>query len=1050
MGNNMSPKDLHQSTLDQEVPASMSEKQDSAYWRHASEHEGTVAVDQEKHQEFDAQNPDQLDPAGRRNFMKVMGASMMLGSLASCARQPEEKIVPYVKPPEERIPGRPDYYATAVSLAGFGMGAVATSYDGRPTKIEGLSEHPASLGATGIHSQSTVLDLYSPDRVESISRAGSMATWNQFVADIARAMVEIDTAAGAGLTVLTETVTSPTIQGQMAQLQALFPEMRWREHDPMGRNNTRQGAMQAFGQYAEANIDFTKAKTILSLDANFLHEGPAHVRYAHDFAITRSAEANADAADYQEREHFNRDEMSRLYVAECTPTLTGASADHLVSVSYPNLETLARVVAERVGVAGVSANAESASHLDSAWIDALVDDLTHSKGHAVVVAGDAQPPVVHALAHAINDALAAVESGLISYIDSPEADATDQQKSLGKLVDDLNNDQVKLLVILGGNPVYNTPGTIDLATAFDKVPLRVHLTGEANETSPHCHWVIPESHALESWGDIRAYDGTHSIVQPLIKPLYNGKTASQILAVLLGTESASDYDLVRARFKGLYGAASDRKWKVALSKGIVDGTAFPAKSLKAHANFPAEATHALPDGLELLFRIDPTVGDGRHANNGWLQELPKPLTKLTWDNALHINPATAKKRELEQEDVVIIKVGEREVRAAVMLMFGHPKGSATLHLGYGRSVAGYIGKDRGFNAYTLQDADSPWYLNSGATLAKTGRNYLLSRTEEHNNIEQSLQVQAQKATDRHLIRSSSLSNYNEHPDFAKHMGHHAPERENTLYDPDEKDYAGLSWGMTIDLNRCTGCNVCTIACQAENNIPIVGKDDVSRGREMHWIRVDRYYKGDMSGEGIQTTHQPVPCMQCENAPCEPVCPVGGTMHSKEGLNDMIYNRCVGTRYCANNCPYKVRRFNFFHYQIREGQDAPQLKMMRNPNVTVRSRGVMEKCTFCVQRINRARIDAKVAAAQNGSDEVSIADGTLVTACQAACPSQAIDFGNINDPESRVSLRKQNPRDYGLLADIGTRPRTTYLAKLSNPSSKMAGPDAGAEAHTAEH
>ncbi len=1045
----MSPKDLQNTATDQEVPASMSSSQENGYWRHANDLDGSVAADDTHHQEFDLANPDTLDHAGRRNFMKVMGASMMLAGLTSCARQPEEKIVPYVKPPEEAVPGRFGYYASAVSMAGYGLGVVATSFEGRPTKIEGLAEHPASLGATDSHAQASILDLYSPNRLESISHAGTMGTWNQFVADIARVMGDIDSAAGAGLTILTETVTSPTIQWQMARLMQLFPEMKWREHDPMGRNNTRMGALQAFGEYTETKIDFTKAKTILSLDANFLVEGPAHVRYARDFAITRSASATADAADYEAREHFSHDEMSRLYVAECTPTLTGAAADHLQVLRFPLVETLARVVASRLGVAGVAANADNAAQLDTAWVDALVEDLSHSNGHAVVVAGESQPPVVHALAHAINAALGAVESGLVTYIDSPEADPTDQDASLGKLVDDLNNDQVKLLIVLGGNPVYNTPGSVDVAAAMAKAGLRVHLTSEQNETSEHCHWVIPESHALESWGDIRAYDGTHSIVQPLIRPLYNSKTASQILAVLLDEGSAvSDYDIVRAGFDAKNGVLAEAKWRKALSVGVVEDSAFPAKSVSLRGSFPEEAPLPSAEGLELHFRLDPNIGDGRHASNGWLQELPKPLTRLTWDNALHIHPTTAKERELEQEDVVIIKVGDREVRAAVMLMFGHPKGAATLHLGYGRQVAGYIGKDRGFNAFTLQDVNSRYYIGAGVTLAKTGRNYLLARTEEHNNIEKSLQTQAQKAEDRHLIRANTLENYKAHPDFAQHMGHHAPSRENTLYNPDEKDYAGLSWGMTIDLNRCNGCGVCTVACQAENNIPIVGKQEVSKGREMHWIRVDRYYKGDMYNDSVEAAHQPVPCMQCENAPCEPVCPVGGTMHSAEGLNDMIYNRCVGTRYCANNCPYKVRRFNFFHYQIREEQDAPQLKMMRNPNVTVRSRGVMEKCTYCVQRINRARIDAKVAASKVGGETV-VPDGTLVTACQAACPSQAIDFGNINDPSSRVSLRKQNPRDYGLLADIGTRPRTTYLAKLQNPSPALAGTDAHAEAHS-EH
>jgi len=1046
----MSPKNANASTAHPEVAASPA----GSYWRHAAELHGEVTIDPAKHREFPSDASGFLDAAGRRNFMKVMGASMMMAGLTSCARQPEEKIVPYVKPPEEGVPGRFNYYATAVPTAGYGMGALAVSYEGRPTKIEGLAEHPASRGASSMHAQSSILDLYCPDRLEAVSHAGTLGTWNQFATEFARVIAEVDSAAGAGLAILTETVTSPTIGKQMGKLNAIFPEMKWYQHDPMGRNNARVGAFEAFGEYVESLIDFKKAKIVLSLDSNFLTEGPAHVRYAADYAVTRAAAAAADEAGYEARKGFSHDEMSRLYVAESSPTLTGANADHAISLRYPEIETLARKVAQAVGVAGVAANEANAQAIPADWLDALVEDLTHHKGHAVVVAGDTQPPVVHALAHAINGALGAVESGLVTYVASPEVNPVDQQQSLADLVAQLESGAISALVILGGNPVYNTPYDLNFAAAVDKAGLRVHLTSEKNETSELCHWVIPQSHYLESWSDIRAYDGTMSIIQPLIRPLYNSKTASQILALILGDDIISDYDVTYNEWVNANGTESGPAWKKALSVGVVEGSAFPAKTVTHKLAFPEEAAAPAREGIDLLFRLDPTIADGRHANNGWLQELPKPLTNLVWDNAVHLHPHTARRLELKQEDVVDIEHGDVKVTAAVMLVYGHPEDAATVHLGYGRTVTGYIGKGRGFNAYACQKSSSPWFQTgvSLSAIRHKGRSYLLARTEEHNNIEQSHVDQSNAAHRRHLIRENTLEHYKGHPDFAKHMGHHAPEREITLYNPDEKDYDGpFSWGMTIDLNRCTGCAVCTIACQAENNIPIVGKEEVSVGREMHWIRVDRYYKGDPTrmlhdGKVDGVSHQPVNCMQCENAPCEPVCPVGATMHSNEGLNDMVYNRCIGTRYCANNCPYKVRRFNFFHYQIREGQDAPQLKMMRNPSVTVRSRGVMEKCTYCVQRINQARIDAKVAAAQLGGGEPSIPDGTIVTACQAACPSGAIEFGNIKDPNSRVSQRKQNPRDYGLLADIGTRPRTTYLAQLRNPSPKLS----GSEAHTAEH
>jgi molybdopterin-containing oxidoreductase family iron-sulfur binding subunit len=1041
MGNIMSPKHLHATLSGQEANASAPEHSAPAYWRHAAEFNGDIALDSEKHREFPSEDAGTLDATGRRNFMKVMGASMMMAGLTSCARQPDEKIVPYVKPPEDAVAGQFNYYATAVPCAGFALGAVATSYEGRPTKIEGLVEHPASLGSSSIHAQASILDLYSPDRLESIAHVGTMATWNQFVVEIGKSMQGVDAVQGASLAILTETITSPTIAKQMEKLLALYPSAQWFQHDPMGGNNARVGTVDAFGEFVAPVINFKKAKVVLSLDANFLEEGPAHVRYARDFSVTRAASASADAPDYEAREGFAHDEMSRLYVAECTPTLTGSAADHAIRLRYPHVETLARAIAQNLGVAGAAANAENAAALPAEWLAAVLEDLAAHKGSAVVVAGDAQPPVVHSLAHAINAALGAVESGLVTYIASPEARPVDQRQSVAKLVESLNAGGIALLVILGGNPIYNTPADLKFGDALEKAALRVHLASDQNETSNHCHWVVPESHYLEAWGDLRAFDGTMSVVQPLIRPLYNSKSAVEILSLLLGDEASTDYDLVHGAWLNANGVASEPAWKTALAKGLVEGSAFAPKAVTHKLAFGEEAAIPALKGLDLVFRLDPRAGDGRHANNGWLQELPKPLTNLTWDNAVHLHPKTAEKLELKQEDVVLIQYEGlgTVVRGAVTLLYGHPEEVATIHLGYGRQTVGFIGKDRGFNAYAAQTAASPWFI-PGASLSATGRTYLLARTEEHNNIEKSHITQAQKAEDRHLVRAASLEAYKHDPEFAKKMGHEAPGRELTLYNPDEKDWAGYAWGMTIDLNRCTGCAVCTIACQAENNIPIVGKKEVSNGREMHWIRVDRYFKGqDITSAAVEVVHQPIPCMQCENAPCEPVCPVGATQHSKEGLNDMAYNRCIGTRYCANNCPYKVRRFNFFHYQIREGQDAPQLKMMRNPNVTVRSRGVMEKCTFCVQRINKARIEAK-------REDRLIKDGEFQTACQSACPSQAIKFGNINDPQSTVSLSKQNPRDYGLLADIGTRPRTTYLAQLKNVHPNLAKP----EAHTAEH
>jgi len=982
------------------------------YWRSLNEWTGQKEFDELVHREFPSEAGELLDPVSRRNFIKVMGASVVMAGMAGCARQPEEKIVPYVKPPEELVPGRPNYYATAMPLSGYGYGALATSYDGRPTKIEGLREHPSSLGATNSYMQASVLDLYNPGRLDTVTHTGNISTFNRFVTDMATALTALGSAGGAGLRILSGTVTSPTLGWQMARLQAKYPNAVWHQFEPVNRDSERAGARMAFGEDADTLYDFRQARVILSLDANFLSEGPGQVRNALDFSDGRDFETSGA--------------MSRLYMVESSPTITGAMADHKLNARYGDVETLARLVAQRLGVAGAEPAAEaSLDYIDAAWVDALVSDLETAGANAVAVAGVRQPAVVHALAHAINERLG---SQVMHHIEPVEAAPLEQMTSLRELVDAMNAGQVRMLVILSGNPVYDTPGDIDFAAAMDKVALRAHLADHLNETSHYCHWVLPEAHYLESWGDVRGHDGTVSLIQPLIAPLYGGRTASEVVEVLLGADAPRAYDLVRSAWRASIGEDGfDTFWQRALGTGIVEGTAAAEKTVRYIGRLPRQVYQAKTGNVEMIFRPDPSVYDGRFADNPWLQELPRPLTNLTWDNAVHIHPETAGRLQLTQEDVVEIEYDGSSVRAPVQIQFGHPRDVVTIFLGYGRQRAGLVGKDRGFDAYRLQRSASPWFVPE-VTLRKTNERYLLARTEEHHDIEQSLRRQGEVAEERHLIREATLADFSAHPDMIHHMGHE-PAVDFSLYPepgPGGAGWEGHAWGMTIDLNRCIGCNACVVACQAENNIPAVGKDGVHRGREMHWIRVDRYYKGDFDGEP-EAVFQPVPCMQCENAPCEPVCPVAATQHSHEGLNDMVYNRCIGTRYCSNNCPYKVRRFNFFNYMKRGGApDAPSLRMMRNPNVTVRGRGVMEKCTYCVQRINLARIDAK-------RDSRRIADGEVVTACQSACPTRAIQFGDINDPTSVVSKMKQSPRNYGLLADINTRPRTTYLAKLRNPN-----------------
>jgi molybdopterin-containing oxidoreductase family iron-sulfur binding subunit len=701
--------------------------------------------------------------------------------------------------------------------------------------------------------------------------------------------------------------------------------------------------------------------------------------------------------------------MNRLYVVESTPTNTGTMADHRLALRAGEIEGFARAVAQGLGILGGTAAAASGPH--AKWIAAVARDLQKHRGAGLVLAGDGQPPVVHALIHAINHALGNVGATVV-HTDPVEASPVDQRESLQELARDMEAGRVNVLIVLGGNPVFTAPADLQFAERLSKVKFRVHLGLYDDETTRLCDWHIPEAHYLEAWSDARAYDGTATIIQPLIAPLYGGKSAHEFLAEILGQPGRTGYEIVRDYWKGRHRSKDfELFWRTALYEGVIDGTALPAKSvsLKKGIGETGKRGNGEGGGLEIAFLPDPTIWDGRFANNGWLQELPKPLTKLTWDNAALVSPATAERLGLSTGDVVELQYGGRTVRAPIWILPGQAPDSVSVHFGYGRTRTGRVGTGAGFDAYPLRTTTAPWFA-SGLTIRKTGARYPLVSTQSHNSME-----------GRHLVRAGTLEEYQKHPEFAREMGEEPP-RDLSLY-PGFK-YEGYAWGMAIDLNACTGCNACVVACQAENNSPIVGKDQVSRGREMHWIRIDRYYQGGV--EDPEVHHQPVMCQQCENAPCEPVCPVGATLHGSEGLNDMVYNRCIGTRYCSNNCPYKVRRFNFLAFQ---DFDTPSLKLMRNPNVTVRSRGVMEKCTYCVQRINAAKIEAEKA-------DRSVRDGEILTACQQACPAQAIVFGNINDPGSRVSKLKAEPRSYGLLADLNTRPRTTYLAKVRNPNPEL--------------
>ena len=933
-----------------------------------------------------------------------MGASLALAGLSACTRQPEEKIVPYVRAPEGSVPGKPLFFATAVPLGGFAHGVVVESHEGRPTKIEGNPKHPASLGATDAFTQASVLTLYDPDRSQVAINVGRISTWGAFFAALSPHLETQRLRKGQGLRVLTETVTSPTLAHQLQGFLDVFPESKWHQYEPVNSDYIHAGARLVFGENVATQYRFDQAQTILALDADFLSYGPASVRYAHDFATRRRVWEGQTA-------------MNRLYAIESTPSMTGATADHRLPMRGGEMAGVALIIAQELGVdvGERPAGLASLRIAHSQWLKAVVGDLQNNRGASIVIAGAQQPPIVHALAHAMNQALGNIGT-TVFYTDPVETRPVDQMASLRELVADMEAGLVDLLVIVGGNPVYNTPAEFRFTAHLSQVKLRVHLGLYEDETAQLCHWHLPETHALETWSDARAFDGTVTIMQPLIAPLYGGKSAHELLATLMGQPDRSSYTIVRDYWRRqLPPEDFEQFWRTALHEGVVANTAMPYRTpeyrgLKIEDRDLPSATIHPSSSLELLLRPDPTIWDGRFANNGWLQELPKPLTKLTWDNAALISPATAQRLGLDNENVVELRYQGRTMRAPIWLMPGHVDDAVTVHLGYGRWRTGRVGRGTGFNGYVLRTDSAPWG-DSGLELRNTGERYPLASTQHHSSME-----------GRHLVRVGTLSQYLTHPEFVHEMGHDPP-GDLTLYPPHA--YNGNAWGMAIDLNACIGCNACVVACQAENNIPIVGKSQVAVGREMHWLRIDRYYKGHI--DNPETYHQPVLCMHCENAPCEVVCPVAATVHDDEGLNVMVYNRCVGTRYCSNNCPYKVRRFNFLQYV---DYHTPVLKLLRNPNVTVRSRGVMEKCTYCVQRISAARIEAE-------KEHRPIRDGEVITACQAACPSEAIVFGNINDPNSRVSKLKATRLNYGLLTDLNTRPRTTYLARLRNPHPDLA-------------
>jgi molybdopterin-containing oxidoreductase family iron-sulfur binding subunit len=997
--------------------------------------------DRRVEQEFPAHASEWVDPVSRRGFMKLMGASLAMAGLAGCTKQPDEPIYPYVKAPEDLILGKPNYFATVMPFSTGALPLLIKSDAYRPIKVDGNPEHPMSMGGSDPLSQGSLLSLYDPDRSQHVRYHLETTSFANFQAELVHDLVHMP--GGQGLYILSATITSPTLAAQWKDAQKRFPQAKLIQYDPVNRDSARRASKAAFGDFYDAQYMLDKADVILSLDADFLSgiTHPGFVKLSYDYANRRKL---MDPSI----------EMNRLYAVESMPTTTGFKAEHRLKVKASQVAAAAQAIALAVGGGQAPAGASTANWTgeQQAFIAALAADLKANAGKCVVIPGEQQSPDVHLAAIAMNQALGNVGKTVV-YTETVQPLPSIQMDDLKSLVADMNAGKVQWLLILDANPVYTAPADLNFAAALEKVPKSAHLGSHIDETAQIAHWHINSAHYLESWSDARAYDGTLSIVQPMINPLYGGKSAHDVMQTLLGDPALSAFDSVRANWQQqLAGKGSfDDAWRKVLHDGFLAGTAFAPKSLSAgnSAGLGSSAPAASEDSIEVIFRADPSIYDGRYSNNGWLQELPKPVVNNCWDNAVMMSGPTKVKLGLDENDVVEITLNGRKVLGPVLSLPGHPDNAVTLHLGYGRQHAGRVGSGMGFNAYAIRTSDAPLFA-PGATFRKTGDVWGIAVTKSHYSDERgamalwgsaqtgdvrSHSLEGDEAITRGIVRYATLEEFRKEPNFAHEKGVYPedPTRDDTIFA--NYPYNKNAWALSVDQNSCVGCNACVISCYAENNIPVVGKHNTKTGRDMQWIRIDTYFEGDL--QSPRAHFQPMMCQQCENAPCEQVCPVAATVHSPEGLNLMVYNRCVGTRYCSNNCPYKVRRFNFLLFSDYETES---LKLMRNPDVTVRSRGVMEKCTYCVQRIAAAKIEAD-------KENREIRDGEIVTACQQACPTKAITFGNINDKNSRVSKIKNQPRNYGVIADLNTRPRTTYIAEVFNTNPALAG--APAE-HAPEH
>ena len=923
-----------------------------------------------------ASRPDGVD---RRTLLKAMAASLALAGLSGCGAEADETALPYVREPEGFTDGMARWYATAALFEGYAQPVLGRTVSGRPVKLEGNPDHPVSGGATDAFTQAALLGLYDPARSQAPRREGRPATWSlfdRFANDVA---VRLDAEMGKGLRLLTGPISSPTMLMQIDAMMRRWPGARWHVSDPAGPTGWHLASRQLFGRVLDRQPAIDKAEVVVSFDADFLGPGPRQTSNARQFAAARRRRQEGKGG-------------FRLLVAEPVPSPTGSVADRRLVASPAEIGRLLDALTD-----GPDSRKGQASNAQIDWLSDAAEALKAAGPRGLVLAGDYLPADQQVLAMQINQRLG--NFGETMGFSAPVLAAPpDGEESLSVLARDIGAGKVSTLMIVGANPAYAAPGDIGFARGLSTVETTIHAGTHEDETATLCHWHLPLQHDLESWSDARAIDGSACILQPLVKPFYDVRAASVLLAGIMGRD-VSDRTLVEETWRDRWGADFAGRWQQALLRGRVEDMAappvLPTLAGEPHATRPKTAT----EELVLVVRPDAGVWDGCLSDNAWAQETPRPLSKITWGNVIGIGPGLARERGWETGDVVTLSVEGTSVTGPIWVTPGQHDKVASVTLGYGRRHENALAEGLGYDAYVLQQSASPW-LRSGVRLELTGRREIIATTQPHQSMD-----------GYDFVRSVSLGK-------AAAGGKEAEENPSFYPSAPVQD---PSWGMTIDLDLCIGCNACVTACQAENNIPVVGKDLVAEGREMHWLRIDHYHEGDVRDP--KHHFQPVPCMHCEDAPCEMGCPVNATVHSADGLNLQVYNRCIGTRTCSSYCPYKVRHFNWFDFT----SDGPEsIRAMRNPDVTVRSRGVMEKCTYCVQRIAEARIAADKEGRKIWEDEV-------VTACQQACPTRVILFGNIADHSSAVSKSKADPRNYALLAEANTRPRTTYLARIADPA-----------------